>query len=88
MSSVPFYGMASKAAQDLHNGGVAEYRASEGKEVILKYRGPVDNTIKELLGGIRSACTYVGAENISQLHRKTKFVKVNRVLNNVFGNAS
>jgi GMP reductase len=88
MSNVPFYGMASKAAQDLHNGGVAEYRASEGKEVILKYRGPVDNTIKELLGGIRSACTYVGAENISQLHRKTKFVKVNRVLNNVFGNAS
>jgi len=87
-SNVPFYGMASKVAQNLHNGGVAEYRASEGKEVILKYRGPVDNTIKELLGGIRSACTYVGAEDISQLHRKTKFVKVNRVLNNVFGNAS
>lgn len=87
MSNIPFYGMASKAAQELHNGGVAEYRASEGKEVILKYRGPVDNTIKELLGGIRSACTYVGAEDISQLKRRTKFVRVNRVLNNVFGNA-
>lgn len=86
-SNVPFYGMASKAAQELHNGGVAEYRASEGKEVILKYRGPVDNTIKELLGGIRSACTYVGAEDISQLKRRAKFVRVNRVLNNVFGNA-
>ena len=85
-SNVPFYGMASKAAQELHNGGVAEYRASEGKEVILKYRGPVDNTIKELLGGIRSACTYVGAEDISQLKRRAKFVRVNRVLNNVFGN--
>lgn len=86
MSNVPFYGMASKAAQDLHNGGVAEYRASEGKEVILKYRGPVDGTIKELLGGVRSACTYVGAEDISALSRRAKFVRVNRVLNNVFGN--
>jgi len=86
MSNVPFYGMASKAAQEKYNGGVAEYRASEGKEVILKYRGPVDDTVKELLGGIRSACTYLGAEDISQMHRRAKFVKVNRVLNNVFGN--
>lgn len=82
---IPFYGMASKTAQDTYNGGVADYRASEGKMVHLKYRGPVENTIKEYLGGIRSACTYIGAEDISQMHRKAKFVRVNRQINNVFG---
>ena len=88
MSNVPFYGMASKAAQELHNGGVSEYRASEGKEVILKYRGPVEKTMQEILGGIRSACTYIGADDIYSMPRKAKFVKVNRVLNNVFGSNS
>lgn len=83
-SFVEFYGMASKAAQDQHNGGVAEYRASEGKEVKLAFRGPVSNTVRELLGGIRSACTYIGAENISEMPRRAKFVRVNRQLNNVF----
>jgi GMP reductase len=82
---VRFYGMASKAAQELHNGGVAEYRASEGKEVIVPYRGKVSHTVQNLLGGIRSACTYVGAEDLYQLYHKGKFIKVNRVINEVFG---
>jgi IMP dehydrogenase/GMP reductase len=56
-----FYGMSSRAAMDKHAGGVANYRASEGKEVLLDYRGPVDATVQEILGGVRSACTYVGA---------------------------
>jgi GMP reductase len=84
-SKIPFYGMASKAAQELHNGGVADYRASEGKEVYITYRGKVSNTVKNLLGGIRSACTYVGAEDLYQLYHKGKFIKVNRVINEVFG---
>lgn len=84
-SNVPFYGMASKAAQDLHNGGVADYRASEGKEVIIKYRGPVEKTVQELLGGLRSACTYVGARDLMQLEENARFVRVNRQLNNIFG---
>ena len=83
-SFVEFYGMASKAAQDQHNGGVAEYRASEGKEVKIAFRGPVKNTVHDLLGGIRSACTYIGAENLSDMPRRAKFVRVNRQLNNVF----
>ena len=85
MSNVPFYGMASKAAQVLHNGGVAEYRASEGKEVMLKYKGSVDHTVNELLGGLRSACTYVGARNVFDLYTHSQFVRVNRQLNNIFG---
>lgn len=81
---VKFYGMASKVAQHLHNGGVADYRASEGKEVSVVYKGPVEHTVRELLGGIRSACTYIGAESIDQMHRKAKFVRVNRQLNNIY----
>lgn len=82
--TIPFYGMASKEAQDKHNGGVAEYRASEGKFVTVPYRGPVENTVQELLGGLRSACTYVGAGTIEDLHRRARFVRVNRQLNNMF----
>lgn len=85
-SNIHFYGMASKAAQDLHNGGVANYRASEGKEVIIKYKGPVENTVNELLGGLRSACTYVGARNLMELNENARFIRVNRQLNNIFGN--
>jgi GMP reductase len=56
-----FYGMSSSVAMKRHSGGVAEYRASEGKAVTLPYRGPVAETIADILGGLRSACTYVGA---------------------------
>jgi len=84
-NTVEFYGMASKEAQDAHNGGIAAYRASEGKIVRVPYRGAVQDTLSDLMGGIRSACTYIGAESISEMHRKARFVRVNRQLNNVFG---
>ena len=80
-----FYGMASKVAQDIHNGGVAEYRASEGKSVEIPFKGKVSPTISELLGGIRSACTYIGAESINKMHLRSKFIRVNRQLNGVYG---
>lgn len=85
ITNIPFYGMSSKAAQEIHNGGVANYRASEGKEVIIKYKGPVDNTVKELLGGLRSACTYVGAKDLFEFRDNAQFIRVNRQLNNIFG---
>ena len=56
-----FYGMSSSVAMNKHVGGVAEYRSSEGKAVILPYKGPIQTTINDILGGIRSTCTYVGA---------------------------
>ena len=77
--------MASKEAQEKHHGGLADYRASEGKVVEIPYKGKVSETLKELLGGLRSACTYIGAESIDQMHRKAKFIRVNRQLNNVYG---
>ena len=76
-----FYGMSSDTAMDLHNGGVAEYRSSEGKTVEIPYRGEVTLTIREILGGLRSACTYVGASELKELSKRTTFVRVTQQLN-------
>ncbi|HCK09738.1 MAG TPA: GMP reductase [Candidatus Latescibacteria bacterium] len=70
---------------DKHEGGVAEYRASEGKTVPVPYRGDVTGTVREILGGIRSACTYIGARRLKELSKRTTFVRVTEQLNNVFG---
>ena len=80
-----FYGMSSDTAMEKYAGGVADYRASEGKTVEVPYKGPVSDTIKEILGGVRSACTYVGAERLKDLSKCTTFVMVNRQLNDKFG---
>ena len=82
-----FYGMSSKAAMQRYAGGVAEYRAAEGKEVLVPYRGPVAETAQEILGGVRSACTYVGARRLKELSKRTSFVRVTQQLNEVFGKA-
>ncbi len=80
-----FYGMSSKAAMDKYAGGVAEYRAAEGKIVYIEDRGPVDQTCRDILGGVRSACTYVGARRLKELTMRTTFVRVTQQLNEVFG---
>lgn len=81
---VRFYGMSSDTAMEKHHGGVADYRSSEGRTVEVPYRGPVKNTVLDLLGGIRSTCTYVGAPSLKQLSKCTTFIKVNRQINDVF----
>jgi len=83
-----FYGMSSDTAMEKHSGGVATYRASEGKTVQVEYRGSIKNTIQQILGGLRSACTYTGAKNLKQLPKCTTFIRVNRQLNTIFGNDS
>jgi len=80
-----FYGMSSRAAMEKYSGGVAHYRASEGKEVLVEYRGPVADTLQDILGGVRSACTYVGAHKLKELTKRTTFVRVTQQLNEVFG---
>ena len=77
-----FYGMSSSTAMNKHNGGVANYRASEGKTVEIPYKGPVDDTIKEIFGGLRSACTYVGASELKELSKRTSFIRVTQQINN------
>lgn len=80
-----FYGMSSSSAMDKHSGGVAEYRASEGKTVLLPYRGPVEETVRDILGGVRSTCTYVGAAKLKELTKRTTFIRVREQENNVYG---
>ena len=80
-----FYGMSSRLAMDRYAGGVAKYRAAEGKEVLVPYRGPVSATVEEILGGVRSACTYVGARRLRELSKRTTFIRVTQQSNEVFG---
>ena len=82
--TMTFYGMSSEEAQVKYYGEKQKYRASEGKAVQVPYRGSVEKTIEEILGGLRSSCTYAGAETLKALPKCTTFVKVNRQLNEVF----
>ncbi|MXO05910.1 GMP reductase [Flavobacterium sp. HBTb2-11-1] len=79
-----FYGMSSKTAMDKHSGGVAEYRASEGKTVQVPFKGDVIHTVLDILGGIRSTCTYVGASRLKELTKRTTFIRVSEQENQVF----
>ena len=79
-----FHGMSSEDAQLKHYGKKASHRASEGKKVYIDYKGSVGTTVEEILGGLRSACTYAGAKTLKDLPKCTTFVKVNRQLNEVF----
>lgn len=82
-----FYGMSSDTAMKKYCGGVAKYRSSEGKTVRVKYRGPVEDTVLDMLGGLRSACTYIGALKLKEVSKRTTFIRVTQQLNNVFGSA-
>ncbi|WP_298419908.1 GMP reductase [uncultured Kordia sp.] len=79
-----FYGMSSKTAMEKHVGGVAEYRASEGKTVEIPLKGNVSDTIQDILGGIRSTCTYVGAPRLKELTKRTTFIRVSEQENRVY----
>lgn len=78
---VQFYGMSSATAQKKHNGGLKEYRSSEGRTTLVPYKGDINVVIQNILGGIRSTCTYVGASTIDELHANASFIRVNSVLN-------
>ena len=82
-----FYGMASETAMSRHNVPHREYRGVEGKTVEVPYRGGVNDTIVDILSGIRSACTYVGAKRLKSLSKCATFVRVNNIINTVYGNA-
>jgi len=79
-----FYGMSSTRAMEKHFGEVADYRSSEGKRVLIPYRGSVKETVKNFLGGLRSACTYVGASALKELSKRTTFIRVSMQTNDIF----
>lgn len=79
-----FYGMSSETAMKKHVGGVAEYRASEGKTITMPYKGKVIHTLQDILGGLRSTCTYVGAQRLKELTKRTTFIRVAEQENQVY----
>jgi GMP reductase len=81
---VQFYGMSSEAANTKHFGGLKEYRSSEGRQVLVPYRGAAAATVQDLLGGIRSTCTYAGAKTLKQLSKCTTFVRCTQTHNSVY----
>ncbi|MGL5363092.1 MAG: GMP reductase [Bosea sp. (in: a-proteobacteria)] len=84
--AMQFYGMSSDTAMNKHAGGVAKYRASEGKTVEVPYRGPVEATMQEIMGGVRSMMTYIGATRLKEVPKRTTFIRVGAQLNTIFGN--
>jgi GMP reductase len=76
-----YYGMSSKAAMQHHYGGVEKHRASEGREVLLPYKGDVNDFIDELFGSLRSTATYIGALKLKEFAKRATFLLVNRQLN-------
>jgi GMP reductase len=81
---VSFYGMSSRAANEKHFGGLKEYRSSEGREIQVPYRGNVETTVRDILGGIRSTCTYAGAKKLKWLSKCATFVKAGEQYNRIF----
>ena len=81
---VEFYGMSSDKANIKHFGGLKKYRTSEGRNVKIPYRGSIDTTVQDILGGLRSTCTYVGAAGLKQLSKCTTFVRCNDTHNRVY----
>ena len=81
---ITFYGMSSDTAMNKHSGGVASYRSSEGRTVDVPFKGPIDSTINDILGGLRSTCTYVGAPTLKQLSKCTTFVRCTQQFKSVF----
>ena len=82
---IEFYGSSSEEANEKHYGGLANYRSSEGKKVKIQMKNSLDSTIRDILGGVRSSCTYVGASSLKQLSKCTTFVRVNNQFNDTFG---
>ena len=80
-----FYGMSSEKAQETHFGKMNSYRSSEGRVIKIPYKGDLNNTVQDFLGGLRSACTYINAKTIKHMAKCTTFVKVSQQVNNFFG---
>ena len=80
---IQFYGMSSKTANDKHFGGLKDYRSSEGRTVLVPYKGDVSEVVQNILGGLRSTCSYVGAQKLKDLPKCTTFVRCTQTHNTV-----
>jgi GMP reductase len=83
-NTVRFYGMSSETANDKHFGGLRDYRAAEGKEVKIPYKGDVRNTVQDILGSLRSTCTYIGAKRLKDIPKCATFIRCSDTHNRVY----
>ena len=81
---VEFYGMSSDRAREVHGKRKDGYRGNEGRLISLPHRGPVEATLEDILGGVRSACTYIGARKLKDMAKCASFVTTNNVINRVY----
>lgn len=81
---VEFYGMSSETANNKHFGGLKNYRSSEGRTVLVPYKGSISDVVQEILGGLRSTCTYVGASKLKELSKRATFIRCNNTHNRVY----
>ena len=79
-----FYGMSSDRAREKHGKRKDGYRGNEGRHIDLPDRGPVKNTVEDILGGVRSACTYIGARRLKDMPKCASFVTTNNVINRIY----
>ena len=79
-----YYGMASETAVKKYNEGKMGYRTAEGKKVLIKLKGPLDTTIEDINGSLRSACSYTDSRNLEEFYNKSKFIEVNTTHNKIF----
>lgn len=84
IKKIEFYGMSSNHAMKTFDTKTQNYRASEGKRVLLPFKGDVKDTVTDILGGLRSTCTYVGALSLQELSKRTTFIRVQEQANMVF----
>ena len=82
--NIEFYGMSSDRAREVHGKRKDGYRGNEGRFIQLPHRGPVGNTIEDILGGVRSACTYIGARRLKDMPKCASFVTVHNNINKVY----
>ena len=85
-TQIEFYGMSSRSANNKHFGGLKDYRSSEGRTVLIDYKGDIKDVVQNILGGLRSACTYSGAEKLKNLPKCATFVRCSDTHTRVFEN--
>ena len=79
-----YYGMSSTLANNKFAGGMSNYKASEGREVLIPYTGSLEKVLQDIRGGIASACTYIGANKVKDMSKCATLIKVNHTINKVF----
>jgi GMP reductase len=83
-----YYGMSSVYANNKFAGGMADYKTSEGRELMIPYTGAIDNVLQDITGGIASCCTYIGAASVKHMSKCATIIHVHNQLNRVFENYS